>query len=443
MKKLFFNLSLVSSCLLIISCTKTEFDEFEPVVSGTADFSNYISIGSSFSQGFLDGGLHNEFDQQSNSYPAIIAKQMGVNFIQPLVQGEGSGFMHLAYINEEIEVIRVFDCNENDNHPLAKNYTPAFLAWADKNKSYNNMAIAGLNVRNVLAFNPTDAITNFILFGGGTPNNELAWNCVQGDPINPFGRFLDFGTISNPKDYITHIKERRATFFTNWLGIQDVMGWANAGGDEVSGSSPLTPIAEFRAKYDALLDTLKLTASGGVCATVHDITKSPFFNTVTLEVLDKDIWIKEGADTTIIRKAVEGDLFLLSSSSLLSEGKGFTQAYPLPHTEVLDKDEVQIVKNYINAINAEIIASTKAHGYFIVDLHQFMEKLNNNDGVTFDGINFTPEFVSGGLYSIDGVHPNNRGYAMIANEYIRVINQNYGSNLKPVSVSNYRGVTFP
>lgn len=435
--------SLLIAALFLLACTKTEFDEFEMVDAGTANFNNYISIGSSFSQGFLDGGLHNEFNQQANSYPAIIAKQMGVDFRQPLVQSEGSGYMHLAYINEKIEVIKVFDCNENNNHLLAKTFEPSFLTWADKNIAYKNMAIAGLNVRNVIAFNSTDAITNFILFGGGTPNNELAWNCVQGEPINPFGRFLDFGTISNPINYIDHIKKSKATFFTNWLGVQDVMGWANAGGDEVSGSSPLTPIAEFRAKYDALLDTLKLTATGGVCATVHDITKSPFFNTVTLEVLEKDIWIKEGADTTIIRKAVVGDLFLLSSSSLLSEGKGFTQNDPLPHTQVLDKDEVAIVKNYISAINAEIIASTKAHGYFVVDLHQFMEKLNNESGVTFDGISFTPKFVSGGLYSIDGVHPNNRGYAMIANEYIRTINQSYGSNLKPVTISNYRGVTFP
>jgi len=434
---------LFTILIFILSCTKTEFDEFDVPSSGSADFSNYISIGSSFSQGFQDGGLHNEFNQQSNSYPAIIAEQMGVNFLQPLVQGEGSGYMHLAYINEKIEIIKVFDCEKNDNHPLAKTYDPSFLTWANKSLPYNNMAIAGLNVRNVIAFNPTDAITNFILFDSGTPNNELAWNCVAGEPINPYGRFLSFGTIGSPIDYIKHIKDRKATFFTNWLGIQDAMGWANAGGDEVSGSSPLTPIAEFRAKYDALLDTLKLTATGGVCATVHDITKSPFFNTVTLEVLDKDIWIKEGADTNIIRKAVEGDLFLLSSSSLLKTGVGLTQQNPLPHTEVLDKDEVAIVKNYINAINAEIRASTLAHGYFIVDLYQFMEQLNSNDGVDFDGISFSPEFIKGGLYSIDGVHPNQRGYAMIANEYIKIINQNYGSNLKPVAISDFRGITFP
>ncbi|MDF1676411.1 MAG: SGNH/GDSL hydrolase family protein [Vicingaceae bacterium] len=429
--------------LTFASCTKTEFDPYEAPDSGSADFSNYISIGSSFTQGFQDGGLHNEFQQQENSYPAIISAQMGVSFKQPLVTGAGSGYMHLAFLNEKIEVIKAYDCKKNDNHQLAISYDPSFLTWTNQTTTYNNLAIGGLNVRNVISFNSTDAITNYILFGGGTPSGQLAWNCVAGEPISPYGRFLNFGSISNPVDYIEHVKNSKATFFTCWLGVHDVMGWANAGGDDVSGSSILTPVASFRTKYDALLDTLKLTASGGVCATVHDITEAPFFNTVTLEVLGKDIWIKEGADTNIIRKAVKEDLLLLSSSSLIKEGKGLTMQDPLPHQQVLDKDEVIIVKNYINAINAEIRASAQARAYAVLDMYQFMKTLNSGNEFNFDGINFTTEFIKGGFYSVDGVHPNSRGYAMIANEYIEVINASYGANLKTVAVSDYRGLTFP
>ena len=60
---------------LFFSCTKSEFDEYE-TSAGSADFSNYVSVGDSYTQGLQDGGLHNEFGQQSNSYPAIIAQQM-------------------------------------------------------------------------------------------------------------------------------------------------------------------------------------------------------------------------------------------------------------------------------------------------------------------------------------------------------------------------------
>ena len=91
--------------LLFTSCSKTQFEEYENS-SGIADFSNYISLGNSFTQGLQDGGLHNEFGQQDNSYPAIIARQMGTNFVQPTVQGTGSGYFHLEFIDGEIEVIK-------------------------------------------------------------------------------------------------------------------------------------------------------------------------------------------------------------------------------------------------------------------------------------------------------------------------------------------------
>ncbi len=39
--------------LVISSCQKTEFDEYE-VNSGTANFSNYIAVGNSLTQGYSD-----------------------------------------------------------------------------------------------------------------------------------------------------------------------------------------------------------------------------------------------------------------------------------------------------------------------------------------------------------------------------------------------------
>ena len=51
----FSKLTYLSATILVIaSCTKTEFDPYEAPNSGSADFSNYISIGSSFTQGFQD-----------------------------------------------------------------------------------------------------------------------------------------------------------------------------------------------------------------------------------------------------------------------------------------------------------------------------------------------------------------------------------------------------
>jgi lysophospholipase L1-like esterase len=85
---------------------------------------------------------------------------------------------------------------------------------------------------------------------------------------------------------------------------------------------------------------------------------------------------------------------------------------------------------------------TNIHGFALADMNQFMKTLTNT-GLSFDGVDFTPVYIEGGVFSLDGVHPNGRGYAVIANEFIRVINEFYGSSIQTVAVGNYRGVTFP
>lgn len=431
--------SLILVSLTLVSCLKTDFEQIT-TTSGSANFSKFVSVGDSYTQGLQDGGLHNESGQQENSFPAIIAKQMGTPFVQPLVSGTGSGYMHLAYRNGKIEVIKAFNIRITDNDPEAIPYDPTYNYWTDTTIKYNNLAVGGLNVRNVVSKNTTQALEYHIYLGSSAPS-VLSWNAVNGQPINSFGRFLNWGNITNRIEYIDHVKKSNATFFTNWLGVNDAMSWAKSGGDAVSGSSEQTNPLEFREKYDTILDAFQEMGAKGVCATIHDFTKSPLFTTVTLEKVKKDIWIKEGADTTIIRKAVPEDLILLSASSLIAKGDGLTQANPLPHQQVLDKDEVIIARNHIQLLNNEIIASAAAYGYPVVDMYTFMEKLNA--GVTYDGVALTAVYIEGGAYSLDGLHPNSRGNAMVANEFMRVINANFGSTLRPVAVGNYRGITFP
>jgi lysophospholipase L1-like esterase len=49
----------------------------------------------------------------------------------------------------------------------------------------------------------------------------------------------------------------------------------------------------------------------------------------------------------------------------------------------------------------------------------------------------------GGYFSLDGVHPNPRGQALIANEFIRSINARFGSTLPPVDIGLYRQNPLP
>ena len=72
-----------------------------------------------------------------------------------------------------------------------------------------------------------------------------------------------------------------------------------------------------------------------------------------------------------------------------------------------------------------------------------MKDLSRQSGIQFDGVKYTASFIKGGTFSLDGVHLTGRGYALIANEFIKAINNTYKSTLPQVNVNSYSGVTFP
>jgi hypothetical protein len=53
------------------------------------------------------------------------------------------------------------------------------------------------------------------------------------------------------------------------------------------------------------------------------------------------------------------------------------------------------------------------------------------------------KFVSGGAYSLDGIHLNEKGNALLANEFIKSINQKYKSRIPLVNVNAYNATFFP
>jgi hypothetical protein len=72
-------------------------------------------------------------------------------------------------------------------------------------------------------------------------------------------------------------------------------------------------------------------------------------------------------------------------------------------------------------------------------MNQFIADITAN-GYLVGGIRLTADYLTGGLYSYDGIHPTDLGYAVIANEFIRVINQNGGS-VEPVDLGAATGAT--
>jgi len=448
MKKKQIILFTIVASLSIIGCRKVDFDVVDRT-EGEADFTKYIALGNSLTQGYADGGLYEE--GQSQSYPSIIAKQMSfVNsnmgeFAQPMTSGNGSGYMHLEFINNEIDVISTTDPNA---------YTES-STWADwgtneKNFKYNNLGISGIKLVNCVDLNSTDEKINHLflagvqgLFNGNPYSRYLDWG---GNPIIPFSE--------PPIQYVDHVKSSGATFFSSWLGNNDVLSYATSGGNEgttdlsllglgVVKFSGLSDPTEFHAKYDTILKALYDMGAKGIVATLPDVTSIPNLNTITVSGLKEtgwaDVWITDMNGN--VRVGTDNDLIILSASTNIENGEGSSQSNPLDKDLVLDEDEVALCQSRTIDFNNSIVSLAAKYDFAVADMHAYMTDLKS--GLAFDGINFTPQYIEGGLFSLDGVHLNPRGYAVIANKFISEINAHYGSNIPKTDIGKFRGIVFP
>lgn len=118
-------------------------------------------------------------------------------------------------------------------------------------------------------------------------------------------------------------------------------------------------------------------------------------------------------------------------------------AYPFADKYALIPSEIKEINDAIDAYNVTIKAAATAKGYAFVDANAKLNKLAGDSGISWDGVKYTAKFVSGGAFSLDGVHLTGRGYAVIANEFITAINATYNSSLPQVNPNNYSGVTLP
>ena len=64
-------------------------------------------------------------------------------------------------------------------------------------------------------------------------------------------------------------------------------------------------------------------------------------------------------------------------------------------------------------------------------------------GFPQNGVALSSKFVSGGVFSVDGLNLTPRGNALITNEIIKSINKTYNSTIRTLDISAYRGVIFP
>ena len=149
------------------------------------------------------------------------------------------------------------------------------------------------------------------------------------------------------------------------------------------------------------------------------------------------------------RHATKDDLVVLIAQTVIGAAPAgipaplnkFGITYPMQDKDVLTKAEIAEVKVATDAYNATIKSVADSKGLAFVELKSVTDQLANG-GIVYNGFTTTSTFVTGGMFSLDGVHPSPRGYAIIANLFTDAINAKYGSNFKNVKVGSYR-ILYP
>lgn len=426
--------------LALVGCKKDEgttTPQETPWSAGSADFTRYVAIGNSLTAGFQSNALSSR--DQAYSFPNLLAQAFRTSdFQQPLMREPGVGARkRLVSLTGPVIVDEVgvnpLDPSSNLNVALPR--------------PYNNLGIPG-----AVVFDMLDRPTSFQAKSLARQNPFFA--LIQRDTA--FGRSV-----------VEQARRLQPTFMTCWIGNNDVLGYATSGG-----SGAPTPAAQFDALYSQLMDSLRAITPNVIVANIPDVTAIPFFTTIGPSVraaLPPGIYLRyqKGSntgpafDSTRFTESTPPLLLLTGSTyaSLLGRGGGqgggkyyrdnnitpppgidttkpfgFHPQNPWPGRLTLDADEQAVAAAAIAAFNSTIRTRAEAKGFAVVDVNGIFRRIVA-EGLYVPGIGtFSTAFITGGLFSYDGVHPSSRGAGIIANEFIKVVNAKYGATIPPVDL---------
>ncbi len=425
---------------------KPDIKEDVTATSGTANFSKYVAVGNSLTAGYADGALYRS--GQSYAYTNILAQQFalvggGPFKIPYMVDENGLGVVGKGNLVTKRVLGAVTDCKgvTSLSPVLAGQPNLTNLNPIGSQGPYNNLGVPGAKSFHLLT----------PLFGR---------NPLDANPGNPFY----FRIASNPgvSTVVGDAVAQNPSFVSVWIGNNDVLGYASAGGEGDS----ITSIAAFTQYLNAIVNNITSGGAKGVIANITDITSIPYFTTVpynglvltsqaqvdalnfnygqlgiTFNLGQNPFIISDQSAPGGLRQIKSDELILLTIPQDSIKCFGWGSQTPIPGKYVLDQTEIANVKAATAGYNQAILTVAQQKDLAFADMASLMSSLST--GLTFDGLTFTTTFVTGGAFSLDGIHLTPQGNAVVANGFINAINFKYGSTLPQVNVASYPGVVFP
>jgi lysophospholipase L1-like esterase len=404
------SVSLFCSLLLVIGlgllslslagCSSgSSSDPLAPVKTAQAknvgNFSNTVFLGDSLTAGYQSGSLLDT--QQVHAWAPVLAKQAGFNIIQPLIAYPGApNVLKLVSIGPP----------------------PVITAVSGTTTGRDNFAtqVTDLAVPGALLNDVINTVPLVIPAPGQQQLNQL----VLGFPGLGYGQALSQLGFA--------INAQPTTIFL-WIGNNDVLI-----ADITGMPSSVTPLATFTTQYQTLMTQLTtLTPAHLVIANIPDVTQVPYLQPAALVLAETSQ--QTGLPTQVLSGLlgiVPGDYVNPTGLAEIPLILGGKQKGPIDDTGVLSAAEVVTVQAQVTAFNQVIAAQAQAAGATLVDINALFKQVAAS-GMTINGYTGTATFL-GGFFALDGIHPTNTGYAVVANKFIDTMNTAINTKIPDVAL---------
>ncbi|MFH6956299.1 G-D-S-L family lipolytic protein [Flavobacterium aquidurense] len=450
-----------------------------PVVPGSAVFTKYIALGDSFAAGYSDNALFKK--GQEGAYTNILAQQ----FV-----AAGGGAFTTPFMNDNLgglllggNVIAATRLYFNGQAPVNVAGKPTTEVTTRLTGVFSNLGVPGAKSFHLIA----PGYGNVAGVASGAANPYFARFASS-----PSTTILADGVAQAPTFFSLFIGGNDVLAYATSGGIgKDQTGNMNPA---TYGSNDITDPTVFKNVYSGLVTALTANGAKGIVANLPYITTLPYFTTVPYnpapltaalatqlnvgyavyngglkqmvanklltqdEATRRTVNFVAGNNAVVVvdsyltnlsayglpsyRQATKEDLVILSARTFIGTTVGGDAtkvnglSVPLADNWVLTKDEIAEVKKATDAYNVAIQSIATEKGLAFVDTKAVMTQLSSG-GYRFGNFTMSSTYVTGGAFSLDGVHPSARGYGLIANIFIDAINAKYGSTLRHVDLGLY------
>lgn len=378
-----------------------------------AIFARYVAMGNSITAGFQSAGINDS--TQRRSYAAMIARASGFPYFYASLQGRGCAPPLVNNVTQERVgggTSTTCDLRAPDHHPWLSNVGVPTAHAEDA-------------VDNLYPGNFANVLTTLIL-GGRTQVQAMQ----DADP----------------------------TLVSVWLGTNDfgsALFSTTAPGDPAG----VTPVPDFEAAYDQVLDAIEATGARAVLITLPLPRLIPFNTSgatywclktglcgIPAAPFPPNFLVDASCAPTNAVPTSEGQNVLVSWPvgivRLLTAAQDPLNDYTLDCTvdaEVITPTELANIEAAATGYNAYIVAQAAARGMALVDVNpEFAAAAAANDGriLPFPDISTVATGGSigfGTYFSLDGIHPSTLAHGRVADLLAEAINEVFETTI-PVPV---------